>query len=259
MAFAKRYVAGFTDSDVAKPCDAQALNAFEAALLALYSINPAVDDVGIWDGTKFAPGKLANAQISPTAAIPYSKLDLAHSLTDDEFDDGILSVTKLAPGSAGQILTIVGGVATWAASSTTAAIPTGAVFFTAASTPPTGFILTDGSEISRITYADLFTAISTTYGAGNGTTTFNVPDLRGRVIAGKGTHTDVDALNKNDGNTVGNRTPSHRHSYTAPSNFVKSSYSGGAEPATSATNYTSGNASNIDKPSFIVLNGIIKT
>jgi microcystin-dependent protein len=45
-------------------------------------------------------------------------------------------------------------------------------------------LLCDGSAVSRSTYSDLFDAIGTTYGAGNGSTTFNVPDLRGRVPVG---------------------------------------------------------------------------
>lgn len=49
---------------------------------------------------------------------------------------------------------------------------------------PTGWLLCDGSAISRTTFATLFAAIGTTFGAGNGTTTFNVPDLRGRVPVG---------------------------------------------------------------------------
>ena len=46
---------------------------------------------------------------------------------------------------------------------------------------PQGFLLEDGSAVSRTTYSDLFAAIGTTYGAGNGSTTFNLPDSRGRV------------------------------------------------------------------------------
>jgi microcystin-dependent protein len=46
-------------------------------------------------------------------------------------------------------------------------------------------MLCHGQAISRSTYAALFTAIGTTYGQGNGSTTFNLPDLRGRVVAGK--------------------------------------------------------------------------
>ncbi len=50
---------------------------------------------------------------------------------------------------------------------------------------PSGWLWADGSAISRTTYADLFASIGTTYGVGDGSTTFNLPDLRGRTIAGK--------------------------------------------------------------------------
>jgi microcystin-dependent protein len=50
---------------------------------------------------------------------------------------------------------------------------------------PTGWLLCYGQEVSRVTYADLYTAIGTTYGVGDGSTTFALPDLRGRVIAGQ--------------------------------------------------------------------------
>jgi len=89
--------------------------------------------------------------------------------------------------------------------------PPGTLFAFAATSPPTGYLLCDGSAVSRTTYADLFAAISTTYGVGNGTTTFNVPDLQGRTAVGVGTHSDVNALNKNDGLTVGSRRPKHKH------------------------------------------------
>ena len=57
----------------------------------------------------------------------------------------------------------------------------GKLWFTA--TAPTGWLLCDGSAVSRTTYADLFAVIGQTYGAGDGTT-FNLPDFRGRVPAG---------------------------------------------------------------------------
>jgi microcystin-dependent protein len=50
---------------------------------------------------------------------------------------------------------------------------------------PSGWLLCYGQAISRITFSSLFQVISTTYGVGNGTTTFNVPDLRGRAVFGK--------------------------------------------------------------------------
>lgn len=52
-------------------------------------------------------------------------------------------------------------------------------------TPPDGWLICDGSAVSRATYARLFAVIGTTFGSGNGTTTFSLPDGRGRVIAGK--------------------------------------------------------------------------
>lgn len=62
----------------------------------------------------------------------------------------------------------------------------GLIFPYAGSTAPTGYMLCDGSAISRTTYSDLFTAIGTAFGAGDGTTTFNIPDLRGKFIRGLG-------------------------------------------------------------------------
>ena len=65
------------------------------------------------------------------------------------------------------------------------AVPPGTVLATARSSAPTGYLLCDGAAVSRSTYSDLFSAISTTYGTGDGSSTFNLPDLRGRVAVGK--------------------------------------------------------------------------
>ena len=62
--------------------------------------------------------------------------------------------------------------------------PAGIVLPFAGSTAPQGYLLCDGSAVSRIDYADLFAAIGTVYGAGDGATTFNVPDLSERVVLG---------------------------------------------------------------------------
>lgn len=64
------------------------------------------------------------------------------------------------------------------------ASPTGQFIPYAGSVAPTGYFLCDGQAVSRTTYANLFTVIGTTWGSGDGTTTFNVPDLRGRLLAG---------------------------------------------------------------------------
>jgi len=58
----------------------------------------------------------------------------------------------------------------------------------AMSSTPTGWLSCDGSAVSRTTYANLFTVISTIWGVGDGSTTFNLPDLRGAFLRGSGTH-----------------------------------------------------------------------
>lgn len=63
--------------------------------------------------------------------------------------------------------------------------PPGTIADFAGSSTPSGWLLCDGTAVGRLTYAALFTAIGTTWGAGDGSTTFNLPDLRGRLRAGR--------------------------------------------------------------------------
>lgn len=77
------------------------------------------------------------------------------------------------------------GVSALTAAAQQSLVPTGTVLPYAPLAAPDGYLLCFGQAVSRVTYAALFAAIGTTYGVGNGTTTFNLPDLRGRVVAGK--------------------------------------------------------------------------
>lgn len=86
-----------------------------------------------------------------------------------------------APGTSGNLLTSDGTSWTSAASP----VPAGAVMPYAGGSTPGGWLLCNGQAVSRTTYAALFAACGTIYGAGDGSTTFNVPDLRGRVAAGE--------------------------------------------------------------------------
>lgn len=61
-----------------------------------------------------------------------------------------------------------------------AALPAGVMIDYAATVAPAGWLMCDGSAVSRTTFASLFATISTTYGVGDGSTTFNLPDFRGR-------------------------------------------------------------------------------
>lgn len=96
--------------------------------------------------------------------------------------------------------------------STDSAIKAGTVAHFAAATAPAGWIKANGAEVSRTAYAALFAAIGTTYGVGDGATTFNVPDLRGLFLRSLDDGRGVDsgrALNtwQDDDNR------SHRHDF----------------------------------------------
>ena len=80
----------------------------------------------------------------------------------------------------------------------------GVIYPFSGTTVPDGFLLCDGSAVSRTTYAELFQVIGTTYGSGDGSTTFNVPDLRGRT-----------AIGASSGHAMGSTggSESHTHDY----------------------------------------------
>lgn len=90
----------------------------------------------------------------------------------------------------------------------------GAVMPFARSTAPTGWLIADGSTISRTTYSQLFAAIGTTFGAGNGSTTFVIPDLRGRIPVGRnaGTFATLGAIGGAETVTLTiDQMPNHSH------------------------------------------------
>ena len=70
-------------------------------------------------------------------------------------------------------------------------VPIGAIQAFAGVNAPKNWLICDGSAVSRTTYAKLFSVIGTTYGEGDGATTFNLPDLKGRVLTGAGTLNDI--------------------------------------------------------------------
>ena len=90
------------------------------------------------------------------------------SVTTAMINDGAVTQAKLASG-----ITFV---------------PSGMIASFGMSTTPTGWLDCDGSAVSRTTYADLYSSIGTTWGSGDGSTTFNVPDLRGAFLRGTGSH-----------------------------------------------------------------------
>jgi microcystin-dependent protein len=103
-------------------------------------------------------------------------------------------------------------------------VPAGAIMAFGGTTAPAGWLLCDGSEVSRTDYAELFAAISIYHGGGNGTTTFNLPDYRGRFLRGvdgsagrdpdKGTRSAMNSggsTTNNVGSVQGDEFKSHAH------------------------------------------------
>lgn len=92
----------------------------------------------------------------------------------------------------------------------TEAAPPGVISYTAASSAPTGWLKANGAAVSRTTYAKLFAAIGTDYGAGDGSTTFNLPDLRGYHIRSLDDGRGVDS-GRVRGSTQADQNKSHNH------------------------------------------------
>lgn len=103
--------------------------------------------------------------------------------------------------------------------------PAGAMVAWPASAAPDGWLLCDGAAVSRSTYSGLFAVIGTTFGSGDGSTTFNLPNLLGRVPVGRdAAQTEFDALGETGGaKTVSlsaSEMPSHSHVQDAHSHGV---------------------------------------
>lgn len=93
---------------------------------------------------------------------------------------------------------------------TLAGVPSGAVAHFAMNTAPTGWLKANGALVSRTTYANLFAAIGTTFGAGDGSTTFALPDLRGEFLRGWDDGRSIDS-SRAFGSSQASQMQSHNH------------------------------------------------
>lgn len=124
-------------------------------------------------------------------------------------------------GTSGQFLQTDGSAnLSWGTVAASSLFAAGMVIPYAGSSAPSGWLLAYGQAVSRTTYSDLFSAIGTTYGTGDGSTTFNLPDLRGRVVAGQDDMGGVSADRLTDqsgglnGDTLGDTGGSETHTLT---------------------------------------------
>lgn len=143
-----------------------------------------------------------------------------------------------------------------------APIPAGSILDYAGATAPGGWLLCDGSSLLRADYPDLFAVIGTTYGAVDGTH-FTLPDCRGRMTVGKGTHADIDALGDADALTLANRTPNHTHGVgtyatVASGSTVAATPLLGNASASGHTHAITGASASSSGGGYIALNKIVK-
>ena len=157
--------------------------------------------------------------------------------------------------------------------------PLGTVLPFTGSTAPNSYLLGYGQAVSRTTYADYFALVGTTYGTGDGSTTFNVPDFRGRVLAGKDdmggsaasrlTSTTITSGATTLGNSGGEQThtlvtaeiPSHTHSNVVsntPPNSISIGGAAGVYLTNGQTGSAGGDGAHNNVQPTIIVNYIIK-
>ena len=147
-------------------------------------------------------------------------------------------------------------------------LPIGTIMPFSGSTIPNNFLLADGSTVSRTTYSELFAVIGTTYGSGDGSTTFNLPNLKGKVPVGLDDNdTDFDTLGETGGEKTHTLTtseiPSHSHklpiSGTAGSDdYLISSYTTANRVELGETSSIGGGQAHNNLQPYTVQNYIIK-
>lgn len=170
-------------------------------------------------------------------------------------------VMVLLDGRAMVVLGVVGG-----------GLPTGSVSAYGGSAAPGGWLLCDGAAVSRTTYAALFAVIGTTYGVGDGSSTFNVPNLKGRVPVGRdAAQAEFDTLGETGGAKTHTLTtgemPAHTHTVYAYANYDDLNFTGNSgrlqasdavTPYDQATSSTGGSGAHNNLQPYLVLNYIVK-
>ncbi len=162
--------------------------------------------------------------------------------------------------------------------SASSGIPAGILAPFAGSTAPDGWLLCDGSAVSRTTYSSLFAVIAATYGAGDGSTTFTLPDLRGRMAVGldnmggtsadRVTNVQADAMGGADGEETHTLTidemPNHNHNINGRRNMSGNPHLITMQAASNSTNqdqstgYTGSDQPHNNMPPYMALNYLIK-
>lgn len=193
------------------------------------------------------PGGLANGidgYLPQASELVRGVLELASAA---EVQTGSNSTKAITPATLNSALAALG-----------LAIPSGTVTAFAGLIAPAGYLICDGSQVSRTTYADLFAVISTTYGEGDTTTTFNLPDLRGEFIRGFDDGRGADA-GRAFGSFQSDEFESHAHTGVSGDPGTDPARIGGANRVADTGIYTTTAVGGTEtRPRNVAMNYIIK-
>jgi microcystin-dependent protein len=156
-------------SSLTSPASASYVSASDTFVWQSNTTTAANMDAGSYKMRNISAGSNA-VTIAPPASIP---------------SDYTITMPNLPAASSVMTLSTSGAIST---TPVNFLMPTGSVIAFAGASAPSGYIICDGSAISRSAYADLFAAVGTTFGVGDGSSTFNIPDLRGIFVRGAGTN-----------------------------------------------------------------------
>jgi microcystin-dependent protein len=244
------------------------------------SVPAAAKMVLVCNGTDIVVATNYLAALSLGAALPVASggTGLA-TLTANNviLGNGTSTPSFVAPGTSGNLLTSNG--TTWTSAAAPAGSPTGGLLMWPTGTAPSGWLLCAGAAVSRTTYSALFAVIGTTFGVGDGSTTFNLPDYRDRMPIGAGTTYSANSTGGSKDAVVVSHTHTatvtdsgHSHTYTSVgvAGVGGNIQSGGGNPtspstSTATTGISVSNAStgvsgtNANLPPYLGIYFIIKT
>ena len=227
--------------------------------------------IGISQATTSASGSVRFANQSETNSATLNNVALTPSGLSNGISNYLPQSTELARGVIELATTaeVIAGVdntraitpetLTAALSGLGLTIPAGTISAYAGSSAPSGYLECNGSQQSRTTYADLFGVISTTYGTGDNSTTFNLPDLRGEFIRGLDSSRGVD-IGRTLGSFQADAFESHTHTGVSGNPGTDPARKGGANRVDDTDVYTTNAVGDGEtRPRNVALMFIIKT